>query len=173
MGYANPLLAHGIRETVDMSKARGADGLIVGDWPPREAARALLPALAKAQMSFVPLWIAPLAVDALRLDAPSVGGFLYCIPQAGPNGGPPTPIAAAAAAVARCRAFCNLPIAVGFGIKTAEAAAAIARHADIVVVGTALIDHINLSLGKTSNLAAALGDVTGFCSQFRHAIDGL
>lgn len=149
MGYANPILAMGYETFANRAASAGIDGLIVADMPLREA-EPLLAAIAPRGIVMIPLAAPNLSPVDFVSDRNGVGGFLYCIPVVGPTGGPSAPIEVIADAVQRCRDVSSLPVMVGFGVKTAEMAAAIARIADGVIVATALIDQFE-SLRKSSN----------------------
>jgi tryptophan synthase alpha chain len=141
MGYFNPIYRYGIARFVEDTRAAGADGLIVVDLPPEEDDELRGPAAA-AGLHLVRL--ATPTTDALRL--PKVlahsSGFLYYVAVAGITGTKSADAADIERAVARIRASATLPIAVGFGIRTADQAAAIARFADAAVVGTAVVSTI-------------------------------
>ena len=138
MGYLNPLLAYGVERFAADAAVTGVDGLIVVDVPPEED-DAIGPALRAHALHLVRL--ATPTTDARRLPAVLEGasGFLYYVAVAGITGTASASEADTAAAVARLKAATRLPVAVGFGIKTPEQAAAVARHADGVVVGSAIV----------------------------------
>jgi tryptophan synthase alpha chain len=140
MGYVNPIFAYGGAFTADAAAA-GVDGLIIVDLPPEEDAE-LGPALRDAGLSLVRL--ATPTTDAGRLPAVLDGasGFLYYVSIAGVTGTREIETDAVADAVAEIKKHTDLPVAVGFGIRTPEQAAAIARIADGVVVGSAIVDLI-------------------------------
>ncbi len=169
MGYANPVLSRGaaLFESIAVS---GADGLIIPDLPLREAV-SVLDMVDRAALSLIPL-IPPFGmVDEGLLDARGIGGFAYCIAQAGPTGGASPEESAVGALIQQCRNLVSLPVAVGFGIKTPALAAAIARHADAVIVGSALVDHIRALTGTAMSLADIRVETTRFAAEFRDAID--
>jgi len=141
MGYFNPILAFGPERFAAEAKAAGIDGCIVVDLPPEEAAE-LTPALSAHGLHLVRL--ATPTTDAQRLPAVLNGasGFLYYVAVAGVTGANSAAATDIAAAVARLKAATPLPIAVGFGVRTPDQAAAIAAHADAVVVGSAIVDAI-------------------------------
>lgn len=141
MGYFNPIHAYGAAAFVADARAAGVDGLIVVDLPPEEDAELCLPARA-AGLDFIRL--ATPTTDAARMPAVlrNVSGFLYYVSVAGITGAGAGASAAVAAAVERLKAASGLPVAVGFGIKTAEKAAETARCADAVVVGSALVERL-------------------------------
>jgi tryptophan synthase alpha chain len=141
MGYLNPILTHGLADFARDAAAAGVDGAIVVDCPPEEAGP-VADAFDATGLALIRL-AAPTTDDA-RLPAvvKRTNGFVYYVSVAGTTGGKEADEAAVAPAVARVKAASGLPVAVGFGIKTPERAAAVARVADGVVVGTALVDVI-------------------------------
>lgn len=141
MGYMNPLFAYGVDRFAADAKAAGVDGLIVVDVPPEEAGE-LLGAFQAHGLHLVRL--ATPTTDDARLPRVLEGasGFLYYVSVAGVTGTASAEDASVAEAVARLKAATNLPVAVGFGIRTPEQAAAVARHADGVVVGSAIVSLI-------------------------------
>lgn len=145
MGYYNPIYVYGVeRFLVDARKA-GVDGLIVVDLPPEEDAELCLPALA-AGVSFIRL--ATPTTDDKRLPKvlQNTSGFVYYVSVTGVTGGAIASYDAVGDAVARIKRHTELPVAVGFGVKTAQDAIKIAGSADGVVVGSALVERIRLSL---------------------------
>ncbi len=139
MGYANPIAVMGYRDFARRAAAAGIDGVIIGDMPLREA-EPLLGELAAAGIYFIPLSAPALPEREFASVRPGVGGFLYCIPVVGPTGGPSANDKETEAAVERSRAATALPVIVGFGIKSPDAAAAAATHSDGVVVASALLE---------------------------------
>lgn len=150
MGYFNPILAYGPARFAADAAAAGLDGTIVVDLPPEEAGE-LAPHLADNGLHLVRL--ATPTTDAARLPRVLEGasGFLYYVAVAGITGAKSADAADIAAAIARLRAATALPIAVGFGVKTPAQAAAIAAHADAVVVGSALVDAIGAAAAERAN----------------------
>jgi tryptophan synthase alpha chain len=141
MGYLNPILTWGYdRFAADAAEA-GADGLIVVDCPPEEA-DALADALDTAGVSLIRLAAPTTDDERLKVVASRTSGFVYYVSVAGVTGAKEADADAVAPAVVRVRAASGLPVAVGFGIKTPERAAAVARVADAAVVGSALVDEI-------------------------------
>lgn len=139
MGYLNPLESYGLdRFAADASEA-GADGMIVVDCPPEEAGP-LHKALKSRGMALIRL-AAPTTDDArLPMVVKDTAGFVYYVSVAGVTGTKEADAGAVAPAVQRLRAASGLPVAVGFGIRTPERAAEVARVADAAVVGSALVD---------------------------------
>ena len=141
MGYANPMLVRGSEWFADQCREAGVDGVICVDVPPEEDAE-LGPALRAAGIHLIRL--ATPTTDGARLPAVLNGasGFLYHVAVAGITGKQQAAQAAVEQAVQRLKAATDLPIAVGFGVRSAEQAAAIGRVADGVVVGSAIVDII-------------------------------
>jgi tryptophan synthase alpha chain len=145
MGYLNPILNRGYDRFAREAAEAGADGLIVVDCPPEEA-DPLADALDAAGVSLIRL-ATPTTDDArLQVVARRTSGFVYYVSVAGVTGVKEADAVAVAPAVARVRAATGLPVAVGFGIKTPERAAAVARVADAAVVGSALVDEVAAAL---------------------------
>ena len=141
MGYANPMLIRGSEWFANQCREAGIDGVICVDTPPEEDAE-IGPALRAAGVHLIRL--ATPTTDAARLPAVLDGasGFLYHVAVAGVTGKQQAAQAAVEQAVEKLKAATDLPIAVGFGVRSAEQAAAIGRVADGVVVGSAIVDII-------------------------------
>ena len=139
MGYANPMVTRGAQWFADECAKAGIDGVICVDIPPEEDAE-LGPFLRDAGISLIRL--ATPTTDAARLPAVLEGssGFLYYVSVAGITGMQQAGLASIEAAVAKLKAASDIPVAVGFGVRTPEQAGPIAKVADGVVVGSALID---------------------------------
>ena len=146
MGYYNPIYVYPVDRFVVDAKAAGVDGLIVVDVPPEADDELCLPAIAHG-LSFIRL--ATPTTDARRLPAvlANTSGFVYYVSITGITGTAAPDPADVHAQVKRIKAATKLPVAVGFGVKTPEQARSIARGADAVVVGSALVDAIRDSLG--------------------------
>jgi tryptophan synthase alpha chain len=147
MGYYNPIYIYGVEKFLVDAKADGIDGLIVVDLPPEEDEELCLPAL-KAGLNFIRL--ATPTTDDKRLPTvlTNTSGFVYYVSITGITGSAAPDAAKVAAAVARIKRHTRLPVAVGFGVRKAEQARAIAEGADGVVVGSALVDALRASLDK-------------------------
>ncbi len=145
MGYYNPIYIYGVDAFLKDAVEAGVDGLIVVDLPPEMDDELCLPALA-AGVNFIRL--ATPTTDDKRLPTvlKNTSGFVYYVSLTGITGMAIANYDAVGEAVARIKRHTDLPVAVGFGVKTPENAAAIARAADGVVVGTALIDAVRASL---------------------------
>ena len=153
MGYMNLILHRGIAAFARDAAEAGVDGVIVVDCPPEEAGE-LADALDGADVSLIRL-ATPTSDDArLQVVARRTSGFVYYVSVAGVTGVKEADATAVAPMVERVRRASDLPVAVGFGIRTPERAAAIARVADAVVVGSALVDEV-------ADAAEMNEDVTG------------
>jgi len=141
MGYYNPIFSHGVDAFIADALAAGIDGLIVVDLPPEEDAELCIPAN-EAGLNFIRL--ATPTTDARRLPKvlQNTSGFLYYVSITGITGAAAADAAAIAPEVARIRAASDIPVCVGFGIRTPDSAARIAAVADGVVVGSAIVDLI-------------------------------
>lgn len=147
MGYYNPIYIYGVDKFLADAKAAGVDGLIVVDLPPEEDEELCLPAL-KAGLNFIRL--ATPTTDDKRLPAVlnNTSGFVYYVSITGITGAATPDAAKVSSAVARIKRHTGLPVAVGFGVKTAAHARAIAQGADGVVVGSALVEALRQSLDR-------------------------
>ena len=145
MGYYNPIHAHGVEAFLEAALEAGIDGLIVVDLPPEEDEELCLPALSRG-LAFIRL--ATPTTDDKRLPAvlKNTAGFVYYVSITGITGTATPDFDKVADAVGRIRPHTDLPVIVGFGVKTGAHAAAIARGADGVVVGSALVDVLRRSL---------------------------
>ena len=153
MGYYNPIYVYGVDKFLVDAKAAGADGLIVVDLPPEEDDELCIPAM-KAGLNFIRL-ATPTTDDA---RAPAVfkntSGFVYYVSVLGITGTKAPDLKSVKANVVRLKNHTDLPICVGFGVKTAEQARIIAKNADGVVVGSALVTAIEKSLDKKGKATA-------------------
>jgi tryptophan synthase alpha chain len=153
MGYYNPIYVYGVDRFLADATSAGVDGLIVVDLPPEEDIELCLPAL-KAGVNFIRL--ATPTTDDKRLPAvlANTSGFVYYVSITGITGAAAPDAALVGAAVARIKRHSNLPVSVGFGVKTAAQASAIAQHADGVVVGSALVDALRATLDANNKATA-------------------
>ena len=170
MGYYNPIYVYGVPRFLADAKAAGVDGLIVVDLPPEEDDELCLPTLA-AGLNFIRL--ATPTTDDKRLPAVlhNTSGFVYYVSITGITGMAAPDTDKVAAAVARIKRHTPLPVAVGFGVRTAAQARAIAAAADGVVVGSALVDAVKQSLGgdKVGTVKAVTGLVAELAAGVRAA----
>jgi tryptophan synthase alpha chain len=165
MGYYNPVYIYGVERFLADAKAAGVDGLIVVDLPPEEDAELCLPAL-QAGLNFIRL--ATPTTDDKRLPAvlANTSGFVYYVSITGITGSATPDAGRVAAAVARIKRHSALPVAVGFGVKNAAQANAIAQHADGVVVGSALVDALRATLDASGKATAGtVKAVTGLVAE--------
>jgi tryptophan synthase alpha chain len=141
MGYYNPIYSRGVERFLKDAKAAGVDGLIVVDLPPEEDSELCLPAL-EAGLDFIRL--ATPTTDDRRLPVVmrNTSGFVYYVSITGITGAAEAQAAEVGPEVARIKAATDLPVVVGFGIRTPEAARAVAGVADGAVVGSAIVDRI-------------------------------
>jgi tryptophan synthase alpha chain len=168
MGYYNPIYIYGVDKFLADAKSAGVDGLIIVDLPPEEDHELCLPAM-KAGLNFIRL--ATPTTDDKRLPAvlATTSGFGYYVSITGITGSASADTAAVRDAVARIKRHTRLPVCVGFGIRTPEAARAIAESADGVVVGTALVDAMRGSLDDegraTAKTVGAVADLVAALAQ--------
>lgn len=160
MGYYNPIYAYGVERFVSDAKEAGVDGLIVVDLPPEHNDELCDPAQA-------------VGIDFIRLTTPTTddqrlptvlngsSGFVYYVSVAGVTGAGAATLEHVEEAVARLKRHTDLPVCVGFGIRTPEQASAIARLSEGVVVGSALIDQI----AKAETPEQAVEGVLGLCRE--------
>ena len=171
MGYYNPIYIHGVERFLADAKAAGVDGLIVVDLPPEEDSELCLPAV-KAGLNFIRL--ATPTTDEKRLPTvlTNTSGFVYYVSITGITGAAAPDTGKVASAVARIKRHTTLPVCVGFGVRTAAHARAIAEGADGVVVGSALVEAVRQSLGPdskpTSATVAAVTDLVRALAQGVH-----
>ncbi len=154
MGYYNPIYVYGVARFLADAQKAGVDGVIVVDLPPEEDAELCLPAL-DAGLAFIRL--ATPTTDAARLPAvlANTSGFVYYVSITGITGAAAPDYTKVAAAVGRLKEHTHLPVAVGFGVKNAASAAAIAAVADGVVVGSALVEALRTSLDQSGKATQA------------------
>jgi tryptophan synthase alpha chain len=168
MGYYNPIYIYGVDKFLADAKSAGVDGLIIVDLPPEEDTELCIPAM-KAGLNFIRL--ATPTTDDKRLPAvlANTSGFVYYVSIAGITGGASADSKAVGEAVARIKRHTKLPVCVGFGIRTPDAARAIAENANGAVVGTALVDALRGSLDAegraTSKTVGAVADLVSALAQ--------
>jgi tryptophan synthase alpha chain len=171
MGYYNPIYIYGVDKFLVDAKSAGVDGLIIVDLPPEEDTELCLPAM-KAGLNFIRL--ATPTTDDKRLPAvlANTSGFVYYVSITGITGSASADSGAVGQAVARIKRHTKLPVCVGFGIRTPEAARAIAENANGAVVGTALVDALKASLDAenraTPKTVGAVADLVAALAQGVH-----
>jgi tryptophan synthase alpha chain len=172
MGYYNPIYIYGVDRFLADAKSAGVDGLIVVDLPPEEDEELCLPAL-KAGLNFIRL--ATPTTDDKRLPAvlANTSGFVYYVSITGITGAAAPDPGKVGAAVTRIKRHTKLPVAVGFGVRTAEQAAAIASGADGVVVGSALVSALKASLdGSGKATAKTVPSVADLVAELARGVRG-
>ena len=148
MGYYNPIYIYGVDRFIADARAAGVDGLIVVDLPPEEDNELCIPAL-DGGLNFIRLATPTTDDERLPKVLTNTSGFVYYVSVAGITGSKAPDISRVNEAVSRIKRHTDLPVAVGFGVRTAEQAAGIASGADGVVVGSALVNTIKESLDAT------------------------
>ena len=172
MGYYNPIYIYGVDRFLADAKAAGIDGLIVVDLPPEEDDELCLPAL-KAGLNFIRL--ATPTTDDKRLPAvlANTSGFVYYVSITGITGMAAADPWAVTAAVSRIKRHTKLPVAVGFGVRAAEQARAIAQAADGVVVGSALVGALRNTLDRDNRATTqTLTAVTDLVAELARGVRG-
>ena len=168
MGYYNPIYIYGVDKFLREAKSAGVDGLIIVDLPPEEDTELCLPAM-EAGLNFIRL--ATPTTDDRRLPAvlANTSGFVYYVSITGITGSASADAAAVGEAVGRIKRHTRLPVCVGFGIRTPEAARGIAQNADGAVVGTALVEALRASLDAegraTTKTVSAVADLVSSLAQ--------
>lgn len=155
MGYFNPIYSYGVERFLAACKTVGVDGLIVVDLPPEEDDELCIPAL-KAGVNFIRL--ATPTTDDARLPTvlANTSGFVYYVSILGITGTKAAPEDAVRASVERLRRHTDLPVAVGFGIKTPDHVARIAGIADAAVVGSAIVEKVRANLDENGRAKPGL-----------------
>jgi tryptophan synthase alpha chain len=172
MGYYNPIYIYGVDKFLADAKSAGVDGLIIVDLPPEEDTELCLPAM-KAGLNFIRL--ATPTTDDRRLPAvlANTSGFVYYVSITGITGGAGVDTRVVGEAVARIKRHTKLPVCVGFGIRTPQAARAIAEKADGAVVGTALVEALRGSLDAEGRATAkTVGAVSDLVTSLAQGVRG-
>lgn len=154
MGYYNPIYSYGVDAFLSAAIDAGADGLIIVDLPPEEDNELCIPALDRG-LPFVRLATPTTNDQRLPAVLKNTSGFVYYVSITGITGTAAVPRDLAAAAVKRLKKHTDLPVAVGFGIKTAEDVAAITSVADAAIVGSAVVEQIRDSLDPSGQATSA------------------
>ena len=172
MGYYNPIYIYGVEAFLSDAKAAGVDGLIIVDLPPEEDSELCIPAI-DADIRWIRL--ATPTTDAQRLPKVlnNASGFIYYVSILGITGTASVPEEATRNAVNYLKSNTDLPVAVGFGIKTPEMAATIARTADAAVVGSAIVEQIMAGLDDEGRAQPGMvGNVLEFVSALAAGVRG-
>ena len=165
MGYANPIERYGVERFVADAKAAGVDGVLVVDYPPEEC-EAFAATLKSNGIDPIFL-LAPTSTEARMQHVGRIAsGYVYYVSLKGVTGAGHLDTAAVAAMIPRIKTFVKLPVGVGFGIRDAKTAQAVAAVSDAVVIGTALVQL--LETRTRDNVAAAAGE---FIAEIRKALD--
>jgi len=172
MGYYNPIYIYGVDRFLIDAKSAGVDGLIIVDLPPEEDSELCVPAM-KAGLNFIRL--ATPTTDDKRLPAvlANTSGFVYYVSVTGITGSASGNAEVVGEAVARIKRHTKLPVCVGFGIRTPDAARAIAANADGAVVGTALVEALRGSLDSDGRATAkTVAAVAGLAASLAQGVRG-
>jgi tryptophan synthase alpha chain len=165
MGYANPVERYGVDRFVADARAAGVDGVLVVDYPPEEC-EAFAATLRSHGLDPIFL-LAPTSTEARMAHVGRIAsGYVYYVSLKGVTGAGHLDTAAVAAMVPRIKKHVKLPVGVGFGIRDAKTAQAVAAVSDAVVIGTALVQLLETQMRE--NVAAAAGE---FIAGIRTALD--
>jgi len=165
MGYYNPIYSYGVDAFLTDAKDAGVDGLIIVDLPPEEESELCLPAL-KAGINFIYLTAPTTTDERLPRVLENASGFLYYVSITGITGTKSTTAETIKPNIDRIKAASDLPIAIGFGIKTADNVAEFNSIADAAIVGTAVVNVIADNLDGDNRATPGLADkVLGFVSE--------
>ena len=166
MGYYNPIYSYGVEAFLDACRTSGVDGLIIVDLPPEEDEELCLPAL-EGGLHWIRLATPTTDEARLPIVLTNASGFVYYVSIMGITGTKSASGEAIGQAMARLRAKTDLPVAVGFGIKTKEQAREVTRFADAAVVGSALVDRVK------NNLDADGGAIEGLVDDVHSLVSSL
>ena len=165
MGYYNPIFAYGVERFIADAKEAGVDGLIIVDLPPEHNDELCEPAQA-AGLDFIRLTTPTTDDQRLPTVLNGSSGFVYYVSVAGVTGAGAATMDHVEQAVARLRRHTDLPLCIGFGIRTPAHAAEVARRAEGVVVGSALVDQI----ATAATPQRAIDGVLGLCRQLAEGV---
>ena len=170
MGYFNPIYIYGADKFLDDAAEAGVDGLIIVDLPPEEDSELCDPATAKG-LDFIRLVTPTTLGDRLETVLNKAGGFVYYVAIAGITGTKSAETDSIKTAMQRISGATELPAVTGFGIRTAEQAGKVAQLGDGVVVGSALVQHIEAASETTPlNRDKLLQDIGSFCAELAQAM---
>jgi tryptophan synthase alpha chain len=171
MGYYNPIYIYGVEAFLRDAKASGVDGLIIVDCPPEEDDEICLPAR-RAGLAFVRLVAPTTKEDRLPEILGNAGGFVYFVSITGVTGAAAPDVKLVAEGVARLKRQTDLPVAVGFGVRNAESAQAIAETADGVVVGSSIVEAIRVSLNDGAATSSTVVAATELVRKLAQGVRG-
>lgn len=166
MGYMNPIERFGISTFPAAASAAGVDGLLLVDCPPEERGE-LGRAMDEAQLDGICLVAPTTTRDRAKVIAAAASGFIYYVSVKGITGSGKLNAQELQQPIAQIREFSDLPVAVGFGIKNAETAAAVAEFADAVVIGSALVE----AMSEAGDEQQATSIVASFVAPVRKSLD--
>jgi len=170
MGYYNPIYIYGVEAFLADATKAGVDGLIIVDLPPEEDTELCQPAI-EAGIRWIRLATPTTNSERLPTVLSNANGFIYYVSILGVTGSATIPEEATRKAVERLKSHTDLPVAVGFGIKTPEMAATVAKCADAAVVGSAIVDRVLAGLDDEGQPKPGLVDgVLGFVSELAAGI---
>ena len=170
MGYYNPIYSYGVDNFLADVKDAGVDGLIIVDLPPEEDRELCIPAL-EAGVNFIRLTTPTTVGERLPVVMTNTSGFVYYVSILGITGTASASEDAIREAVSRLKSATDLPVAVGFGIKTPDQAKSVGSIADAAVVGSAIVDKVNENLDAEGNPTPEMVDaVLGYVSELAGAI---
>ncbi len=167
MGYLNPIERMGYREFVDQARAAGVDGVLTVDMPPEESSE-LIALLDRAGIDPIFLLAPNSTAERIRRMGALGKGYLYYVSLKGVTGASHLDLTEVEHKLAEIRRLCDLPVGVGFGVKNAEIAGTVAKFADAVVVGSALVGQIENNLDR---LDQARADIVEMLQSMRRAMD--
>jgi len=167
MGYYNPIFVYGVERFISDAKEAGVDGLIVVDLPPEHNDELCEPAQS-AGIDFIRLTTPTTDDDRLPTVLAGSSGFVYYVSVAGVTGAGAATMDHVEEAVTRLRRHTDLPLCIGFGIRTPEHAAEVAKRAEGAVVGSALIDKI----AEAKSPQQAIDGVLGLCRELAEGVRG-
>ncbi len=167
MGYLNPIEVMGYQTFAKEARASGVDGALVVDLPPEEG-HDLLQALRENSLDQIYLLAPTSTPERIARICAAAGGFVYYVSVKGVTGASHLDLQGVAAKLSEIRAYTKLPVGVGFGIKDAQTAAAVAQVADAVVVGSALVSRVEALAERPAEIAAALSAIL---AEMRSAMD--
>ncbi|TRO13614.1 tryptophan synthase subunit alpha [Ectopseudomonas mendocina] len=168
MGYYNPIFVYGVERFISDAKEAGVDGLIVVDLPPEHNDELCEPAQS-AGIDFIRLTTPTTDDDRLPTVLAGSSGFVYYVSVAGVTGAGAATMDHVEEAVARLRRHTDLPVCIGFGIRTPQHAAEVAKRAEGAVVGSALIDKI----AEAQSPQQAIDGVLGLCRELAEGVRGV
>lgn len=158
MGYLNPVEILGYQKFSELAAAAGVDGVLIIDMPPEEAGE-FAPLMRDKQIDLIYLVSPTTDAERIKLISDRASGYLYYVSLKGVTGANTLDVSAVAEKIAEIRMISNLPIGVGFGIKDGKTAQAIAKIADAVVVGSALVEQVELAQQDHHQIKSKISEI--------------